>query len=152
MSETDTPGWWSRNWKLAVPLGCLTLVLLGVGLLAAIMMFIKSAGPFEEALELASANCAVEQALGSPLTAGWIVSGSVNVSGPSGNAAVSFPVEGSRGSGRLHAVAYKQVGRWEFERLQLEVEDGAQHIDVLAPRNERCEPQPEQALPKTRKP
>lgn len=148
MSEAEKPNWWSRNWKIAVPVGCLTLVLMGVGLVAGIMAFIRAAGPFEEAMARARASCVVEQELGLPIEAGWIVSGSVNVSGPSGNAAVSFPVEGSRAPGRLHVVAYKQAGPWEFERLQLESE--GRYIDLLAPRNERCEPS--QVTPKARKP
>ena len=149
MAEDES--WWSRNWKRAVPLGCLAILLLLAGLVAGIMAFIRSVGPVEEALALASANCAVEAALGLPLDAGWTVSGSVNVSGPTGDAAMSFPVEGSRAPGRLHAVAYKETGRWEFQALQLEVEGSGERIDVLAPRDERCEPQAQTAPAKAPK-
>ena len=147
----EDASWWSRNWKRAVPLGCLTVLLLLAGLVAAIMGFIRSAGPLEEAMALARSNCAVEAALGLPVDAGWLVSGSVNVSGPIGDAAMSYPVEGSRASGRLHAVAYKETGRWEFRALQLEVEPNAERIDVLAPRDERCEPQAQPAPAKAPK-
>lgn len=141
MADDSSDGWWSRNWKRAIPLGCLGLMLLGAGLVAIIIWSIKQSGPFEGAMDLARANCAVERALGTSLEAGWLVSGSVNVSGPSGDAALSFPISGSRGSGRLHVVAHKQTGRWEFEALQLKTEGGDEFIDLLVPRNERCEPQ-----------
>lgn len=138
MADNATGNWWSRNWKRAVPLGCLALMMLAVGLVAAIMWLIKSTAPYDEALTSARAHCAVVEALGTPIDAGWFVSGSVEVSGPSGNADMSFPVEGSRASGRLYVVAHKQAGRWEFGLLQLEMEGQGARIDLLAPRDEEC--------------
>jgi hypothetical protein len=133
--EPRRRGWWSRNWKWFVPVGCLGLVLLGAlaaaGLFFGIVGGIKRSEVFEMALERARSSPAAVEALGEPIEPGWWVSGSVNVSGPSGEASLAAPVSGPTGEGKLYAEGVKEAGEWRLTLLALEVE-GGERIDLLA--------------------
>ena len=54
MSQPEERGWWGRNWKWAVPAGCLApLILCGGGLagfVALLFGMLKSSEPYKEAL------------------------------------------------------------------------------------------------------
>lgn len=133
--EPRRRGWWSRNWKWFVPVGCLGLVLLGVlaaaGLFFGIMGGIKRSEVFQMALERARSSPAAVEALGEPIEPGWWVSGSVNVSGAAGEASLAAPVSGPQGEGKLYVEGVKQAGEWRLTLLELEVE-GGERIDLLA--------------------
>src|SRR6185295_10017800 len=84
-------------WKW-VALGCTGLLVaclafaLGIG--AFVLGSIRHSGAYELALQRVRASPAVREALGQPIEEGWWVTGSVNVTGPSGTASLSFPVSG----------------------------------------------------------
>jgi len=128
-------GWLNRNWKWFVPVVAIVLILVCVGCLvlfgATIFGTIKSSDVYQLALARAQENTAAVAALGSPIEAGFFVSGSINVSGPSGSADLSIPVSGPKGSGTLYVVAKKSAGVWEFTTLELEVADSGGRIDIL---------------------
>jgi hypothetical protein len=130
--------WWSRNWKWVVPVGCLVLVLpllalagfIG-GILAIVFGSIKSTDVCQQALALAKSNPAVIEALGEPVEDGWLMSGNINTSGPSGSADISIPLHGPKGKGTLYAVATKSAGRWEYGTLEVEVQGRDDRINLL---------------------
>src|SRR6185295_12498533 len=131
--------WWSRNWKWAVPVGCLVLLLplLAIAgfvgtILAIVFGSIKSTDVYEEALTRARSSPAVIEALGQPVEDGWWMSGHINTSGPSGSADISIPLHGPKGKGTLYAVATKSAGRWEYQKLEVEVDGKEERIDLLA--------------------
>jgi hypothetical protein len=131
--------WWSRNWKWAAPVGCLVLLLPLLALtgfvgaiLAIVFGSIKSTDVYEEALARTRSNPAAIEALGQPIEDGWLMSGQINVSGPSGSADISIPVHGPKGEGDLYVVASKSAGRWEYRTLELEVDGREDRIDLLA--------------------
>src|SRR3954468_16310911 len=78
-------GWWSRNWKWFVPVGCLSLFVLFAGFIAAICLFVftvlKSTDVYKEALVRAKADPAVVQALGEPIKEGLMPFGGAQVNG-----------------------------------------------------------------------
>ena len=78
----------SHRSQATVLLGCagfVAVVVLGVfGLL-------KSSTPYTQALALVRSNERVQRAIGEPITPGWLVSGSVQISGSKGNARSSLP-------------------------------------------------------------
>lgn len=140
MAEPLTPvrpqtSWWGRNWKWVVPVGCLGLILCCIAFLGVILTIvfsaIKSSDVYEGALDRARSSEAVAAALGTPVDDGWWVSGNVDVSGPSGTADIAIPVHGPEGEGTLYAVAEKSAGRWEYSRLEVEVEGSSERIDLL---------------------
>ena len=80
--------------------------------------------------------------LGTPITAGFFVSGNINVYGSSGNADLGIPVKGPLGSGTVYVVARKSAGRWSYQTMELRVEEQPD-LDLL-PAAERREPKPPQ--------
>lgn len=134
--EPRRRGWWSRNWKWFVPVGCLGLVLLALlaagSLVGAILGGMKRSEVFQTALERTRASPAAVEALGEPIEPGWWLTGSVNVSGPSGEASFAAPLSGPKGDGTLYVEAIKQAGEWRLTLLQLEVDGTGERIDLLA--------------------
>jgi Cytochrome oxidase complex assembly protein 1 len=115
--------------------GCLTIIVLIAAFVGGILMIVessvKSSGAYAQALAQAQANSQVADKIGRPVKPGWFVSGSVNVSGDSGDADISFPIHGPIGKGKVYAVAKKSAAVWQFETLQVEVNGQADRIDLL---------------------
>jgi hypothetical protein len=136
MEQVEKKGWWSRNWKWFVPVGCLSILVLGVVIIALIITLvfgaIKSSDVYQEALTKAKANRTVVAELGEPIDTGWLVSGSINVSGSSGDADLQIPISGPKKSGTIYAVARKTAGAWRFSVLEVEVEGRYDRISLLS--------------------
>ena len=79
----------------------------------------------------AKAHPAVIEALGSPITEGFLLSGNTNVNGASGEANLSIPVSGPKGKGTIYVAATKSLGRWNYSGLVLEIAKTHQRIDLL---------------------
>jgi Cytochrome oxidase complex assembly protein 1 len=118
-----------------VPLGCFTMLLLLVAFVGSIALIIfsamKSTDVYKDALARAKAHSAVIEALGSPITEGFLVSGNTNVNGASGEANLSIPISGPKGKGTIYAGAKKSLGRWNYSGLIVEIEKTHQRIDIL---------------------
>jgi hypothetical protein len=132
---TSKPNWWKRNWKWFVPLGCFSIALLFVVFVASVVLIVfsamKSTDVYKDALTRARAHHAVADALGSPITDGFLVSGNTNVNGASGEANLSIPISGPKGKGTIYVSATKSLGRWNYSGLVLEVAKTHQRIDLL---------------------
>jgi hypothetical protein len=140
-SVLTTPGgepepWFARNWKWAVPLGCLGVIVLCAAFVGGLLLIVetsfKNSDAYHEALARARSNQQVAEKIGRPFHPGWFVSGHINVSGSSGHADLSIPMVGPKGKGTLYVVSEKSAGRWKFETLQVAVEGEAERIDLLA--------------------
>ena len=92
---------------------------------------VKSSDVYKDALAQAKTHPAVIEALGSPVTEGFLVSGNTNVNGASGEANLSIPVSGPKGKGTIYVAARKSLGRWNYSGLVLEIERTHQRIDLL---------------------
>lgn len=134
--HTHQPGWWSRNWKWFLPMGCLSFVALIVGFVALLVVVVfgamKSTDVYKEAVSRAKSNAEVAEALGTPLKEGWFLSGKTNVDGSSGEADIAIPISGPKGSGTIYAVAEKSAGQWTYTALQVTVKDSGKRIDLQA--------------------
>jgi len=135
--EEKKPTWWQRNWKWFVPVA-------GVGFLAFCAVFvmlmvfmtfgrIKTSEVYKDALAQARNNPAVVKALGSPIEAGRVVSGSIIKRGPLGQAELAIPISGPRGKGTIYCRATKKAGRWTFSRLIVEIEATKERIEIIGP-------------------
>jgi len=135
MGEAVEPSWWNRNWKWFVPVGCLSIIAIFAGFIALILTFVfgmmKSSDVYMQALDRTRNNPALVSALGTPLEAGYFISGSINVSGPSGNAELAIPISGPKGKGTIYVVATKTVGEWSYSQLMVQIEQTGQRIDLL---------------------
>jgi hypothetical protein len=120
--------WWQRNWKWMVPCGCFAMLALFV--LSFFAVF-RHTDVFREAIARAEANPQVRAELGEPIREGWWIAGHIRTTGPSGNAAISIPLKGSRKDGTLYAVAHKSAGRWTYETLEVAVEGRPARISLL---------------------
>ena len=134
-ASTDRPPARSRSWVKWVALGCGGLVVLGALAAAAILLVVlgavKQSDVYREAVDRARSHPDVVTALGEPVEPGWFVSGSVNVSGPSGEASLAIPLEGPAGEGTLYVEATKEAGTWRYQTLEVAVEGGGPRIDLL---------------------
>jgi Cytochrome oxidase complex assembly protein 1 len=135
VSPTPRPNWWKRNWKWFVPIGCSSIAVLFVAFVAAVVLIVfsavKSTDVYKDALTRAKAHPAVIEALGSPITEGFRLSGNTNVNGASGEANLSIPVSGSKGKETIYVAATKSLGRWNYSGLVLEIAKTHQRIDLL---------------------
>jgi hypothetical protein len=122
------PSWWQRNWKWVVPAGCLSILAL-----FALFFFtvFRHTDVFREAIARAEANPQVRAELGEPIREGWWIAGHVRTTGPSGNAAISIPLKGSRKDGTLYAVAHKSAGIWKYDTLEVAVDGRRERISLL---------------------
>src|SRR5262245_12157454 len=140
MNPPENKGWFGRNWKWFVPVGCLGMVLMAVVFVVAVAYFaiesFKSSPPYQEAMAKTRSNAAVIRELGEPIEAGLLFSGRINVNGASGNADLSIPVSGPKKSGKVFVVAEKKLGKWEFSALEVEIEGESKRINLLTPSSE----------------
>lgn len=118
-----------------VPVGCLGVLVLVAGVALSITLFVfgmlKSSDAYRGALEITRQHPVARRELGEPMDPGLFVKGSVNVTGPSGSADLAIPISGPRGEGELFVVATKSAGRWQFSRLELELDGRPGRIDLL---------------------
>lgn len=98
---------------------------------------------YREALARAKASPGVVRSLGEPLREGLFVSGSIQVTGPSGNAELAIPLSGPRGKGTIYLEARKSAGRWNYSRLLVEVTATGERIDLLKPGEAQVPAEPE---------
>jgi hypothetical protein len=128
------PSWFGRNWKWVVPIGCFSViaafVVFLVGIFLVVFGFLRSSDVYQYALERASSNEAVVEALGEPVAPGWYLTGSIEVQGASGQADISIPIAGPRGKGTIFASARKTAGRWDYQVLEVEIEGREARIDL----------------------
>src|SRR6185436_6494839 len=126
MSPIESGNWWSRNWKWFVPTGCLSLLLLVGGCFGSIFMVamtaMKSSDVYKDALVKAQADPEVVAALGTPITTGFFTNGSINTSGPTGEAAFSIPLSGPKGKATIQLEAKKSGGEWTYSTLVVDVD------------------------------
>ncbi len=137
MDSKPAPNWWARNWKWLVPAGCLTGVAGVAGFVALIvgLVFglIKSSTPYQQALARAQKDPVVISRLGTPISGGLLVSGSVNLSGGTGQANLAIPLQGSRGSGTLYVQARQSASTWTYSTLTVQPNGAGGPISLLRP-------------------
>jgi hypothetical protein len=133
--------WWDRNWKWFVPTGCLSILaffgLLIGGIFFGITSMMQESDAYKGALNKAQHNKFVIEKLGKPIETDGMTSGSINVSGETGDCDLQIPVKGSKGKGTLFVVATKR-GNWTFEHLSVFIEATEEEIDLLS--NSETEP------------
>jgi Cytochrome oxidase complex assembly protein 1 len=128
-------GWFDRNWKWVLPVGCLGFVLLASAFVGGIFLLVETSfrhsDAYTQALARVEADPQVIAGIGQPLKAGWLISGNINVSGSSGHSDLSIPISGPRGKGKIHVVASKNAGVWRFETLEVAIDGERERIDLL---------------------
>jgi hypothetical protein len=134
MEPPQERSWFGRNWKWLLPVGCL-LPFVAVGgcvtvLVVGVFGALKASEGFSQSLAMVRADQQVKDVLGEPLEPAFLVSGNINVSTQGGNADVHYDITGPKGTGTVHAEAFKEAGSWRFRTLIVETSSG-EKIDVL---------------------
>jgi hypothetical protein len=133
-SSPSGRNWWQRNWKWFVPTGCLSLIALGLAFVVCIILVVfgalKSTDTYKTAVSRAKADPRVQQALGTPIETGWLVSGSTNATVGSGSSELTIPIEGPRGKANIYVVATKSAGDWEYSKMVVKVAGSNETIDL----------------------
>ena len=124
--------------------GCLKYGAIGCGIaliivaivVAAVMAVafgaLKSTDAYKEARRRALTDPNVIAARGAPVTAGFFVTGSVNVSNRTGTAVINFPISGSRQKANVHVEATLDGEGWHYSILRVEPKSGPP-INLLPP-------------------
>jgi len=113
------------KWAVGILIGVLLLLFVGIS------DVIGNSEVCRLAVQQAQSSSAVAERLGQPIKRGFMISGSIETSGPSGRADLEIPLSGPRGKGTLYAVAVRSVGIWKFEALQLAVRGDSNRLDLL---------------------
>jgi Cytochrome oxidase complex assembly protein 1 len=129
------PDWWSSDSKWKIPLIILGAVLFCAAIFTTVGVAARNSGAYSGALDRARASAVVREALGSPIRDGIFFTGKIEVSGSSGRANLSIPIQGPKGRGALYVEASKDLGEWQFIRLVVVVKATGESIDLSeAPR------------------
>ena len=137
MDPQPRPGWWKRNWKWFVPVSLVCMLLVGVGVIALIvtvvMGSVKSSTPYTRALAQAKTDPTLTAEMGSPIEAGWYVTGSIRSTGQNSFADLTFPIRGPNKSGTLHVVALKStlvqgMEDWKITVLEARIDGRSEPI------------------------
>ncbi len=127
--------WLSRNWGKALAFGCFGLILAFVALFSLIMVVafsaMKSSDVYKQAVSRAKSNPVVVEKLGTPIEEGFFVTGNIDASPGRGEAKLTIPISGPKGSATIYADATKRGADWEFAVLEVVIEGEAQKIDLL---------------------
>ena len=102
--------------------------MIGVGVMASI----KASDPYKEAVARAQESPAVQAALGTPIQVGVLVQGNLKVENDTGEADLTIPLSGPKGSGTLHVVGTKTAGKWTYTTMDVDVPGSGAHVDLLA--------------------
>jgi hypothetical protein len=123
--------WLGRNWKWLLAAVFVCGVVFVFGIFTLIMGAIRGSDVAKEAVARAQSNALVVQHLGAPISEGWFVGGSMNVSTGSGDADLSVPISGPKGKGTVYVKAQKTAGRWDYSLMQATIEGSGERIDLL---------------------
>lgn len=120
-------------WKwgaIGCGLAALLAAIFAIAVVTIVFGAIKSTDAYKEARSRAANDPRVIAAIGSPIEAGFFVSGNVNVQSNRGDADISFSVSGPKGKAAVHAVATRDATGWHYSELTAKPQNAAV-IDLL---------------------
>lgn len=129
---TQRKSWLGRYWIWLLVGVLLCGALFVFGIFSLIIGAMRGSDVAKEAVARAQSNALVSQRLGAPISEGWFVSGSINVSTGSGDADLTVPISGPKGKGTVYVKALKTAGRWDYSLMQAAIDGSGDRIDLLA--------------------
>ena len=127
------------NWWVIGCGGCFGVSVLGVLVFGAIFFFgvvkvLKSSEPYKTALAGATNSAEVQEALGTPITDGFMPTGSVNSNSSDGTttetADLTISLKGPKASGSVHYAAKKTAADWEVSDFTVTVAGSDKKINL----------------------
>jgi hypothetical protein len=132
MMRVQRKSWLARNWFWLLIAAAVCGAAFLFAIFSLIIGAIRGSDVAKEAVARAQSNPLVAQRLGTPISEGWFVLGSINVSGTSGNADLAVPLSGPKGKATVYVRARKAAGRWNYNFMQAAIEGSDERIDLLA--------------------
>lgn len=121
-----------QNWQIYLGIGASGLLVTALFTFA-IFQIMKSSDAYRISLAQVQSNSVAIDLLGTPIEPGWWMAGSIQVSGPSGSADISYPVHGGKATGTVCVRAAKSMGQWQLGALVLELKPSKQRHNLLGP-------------------
>lgn len=121
-----------RSWAKWGAIGWLAFIAFGVALFFAIIGMLKSSEAYKLAVLQMETDGRALALIGKPLSTG-LPMGRIHLSGPDGQASLSFSVEGPNGKGMVYIEAFARLGQWELRHLVLVPESSGHRIDLIGP-------------------
>ena len=118
-----------RQWVKWGLIAYAVLIVFIAGLIFAVMSGMKNSDIYRLGVVQLQANTSAMAALGAPLSTGS-PSGSIETSGPSGKANLSFGVEGSKARGTVFLDAVNEMGQWKIRQLELQIDGTPERINL----------------------
>lgn len=81
-------------------------------------------------------NSEVVELIGEPMQTGMFVLGSIQTSGPGGNASLQYSISGPKGEAKAYVSATKQMGSWVLQEIIVYSEKQKERVQVVAPINQ----------------
>lgn len=116
---------WAR-WGLVV---LVLFVAFFIGIFVAIFASLKSSGAYKITVQALNSDREAVEMLGQPISTG-IPGGSIRVTGPDGEASLSFNAEGPNGEGTVYVTATKSLGQWQIDDAVFENAETGERIDL----------------------
>lgn len=88
---------------------------------------------YELSLSEIQSNIEITELIGSPIEPGFFVTGSVKISGPSGEASLQYSISGPKGTAEVLVHAYKKMGKWVIQEIIVYSEEQSKTIQVVTP-------------------
>lgn len=127
--------WWQRNRKWFVPTGCLSLIALAVIFIVAIFFTVttmmKKSTPYIESYEAATTNSYVIDRLGEPIEQNGMLQGNISITNNTGEATISIPLEGPKGTGTIYVSANKYNETWTYSKMSIYIDSTQETINLL---------------------
>lgn len=120
-------GLFSEHWKRNSGIILCVAVVFATGLIS----LMSNSEVSKLAFAKAQSDSNVRQQIGEPIKRGFSTSGTIQFSGPSGSADISFPISGPKGKATVYAVAEKSADIWTFTTLQVQVNDQKERLNLL---------------------
>ncbi|MGZ5049528.1 MAG: cytochrome c oxidase assembly factor Coa1 family protein [Methylobacter sp.] len=118
-----------RKWAIWGGIVTAGFIAVSVALVFVAMISMKDSDAFKLAESQFENSQQALEVIGKPFSTG-LPSGTIEASEPTGNAAISFNVEGPKGKGTVYFDALKELGQWKINSLVLEEASTGKRIDI----------------------
>ncbi len=104
-----------------------TMLCMGISLLS--VARIRTTEPYRHSVDLALKSPEVRQALGEPVTVGWLPQGAVS-SSEGGEVQLYIPLRGTSASATIRVNGTNRDGEWKYWAIRVDTDRG-EHINLL---------------------
>lgn len=120
-----------KKWAIAGFAFVIGVILFAVFIINLVFTFLSNSTPAKDAMEIINNSPSVVYELGEPIKKGRFVSGSINISGPTGSAELAIPLRGQEKNGVAYVSATRDMGEWNINGLEVYIEGKEERIILI---------------------